>query len=91
MTRVVHVMASGEMGGGATHLLSLLPGLREQGVQCELVVGWVVDRYAQRAAPFPAQRGANRTREDLAATGMDLDLKVDIVDHHCVPRPRRSP
>ncbi len=37
--RVVHVMASGERGGGADHLTGLLPELRERGIDCAAVVG----------------------------------------------------
>jgi glycosyltransferase involved in cell wall biosynthesis len=37
--RVVHVMASGERGGGADHLAGLLPELRRVGVECVAVVG----------------------------------------------------
>jgi glycosyltransferase involved in cell wall biosynthesis len=37
--RVVHVMASGERGGGADHLAGLLPELRQRGVECLAVVG----------------------------------------------------
>lgn len=37
--RVVHVMASGERGGGADHLAGLLPELRRLGVECIAAVG----------------------------------------------------
>lgn len=37
--RVLHVMASGERGGGADHLVGLLPALRERGVDVCALVG----------------------------------------------------
>lgn len=37
--RVLHVMASGARGGGADHLLGLLPALRTQGVHVQAAVG----------------------------------------------------
>lgn len=37
--RVLHVMASGAVGGGATHLCRLLPALRELGFECEAAAG----------------------------------------------------
>lgn len=36
---VLHVMASGARGGGAEHLLGLLPALRARGIQCSAAVG----------------------------------------------------
>jgi len=36
--KVLEVMASGERGGGADHLLTLLPALRTLGVECEAAV-----------------------------------------------------
>lgn len=37
--RVLQVMASGASGGGAEHLLGLLPALARRGVECEAAVG----------------------------------------------------
>lgn len=48
--KVLEVMASGERGGGAHHLLTLLPALRALGVVCEACVsenGPLADRLVQ--------------------------------------------
>ena len=37
--RILHVMASGARGGGADHLLGLLPALAAQGLDCSALVG----------------------------------------------------
>jgi len=37
--KVLHVMASGEAGGGADHLVGLLPALKALNVKCEVAVG----------------------------------------------------
>lgn len=48
--KVLEVMASGERGGGAHHLQTLLPALRDLGVECEACVsenGPLVDRLVE--------------------------------------------
>jgi glycosyltransferase involved in cell wall biosynthesis len=48
--KILEVMASGELGGGAHHLQTLLPALRDLGVECEACVsenGPLVDRLVE--------------------------------------------
>ena len=75
--RVLHVMASAARGGGAAHLLDLLPELRRAGWDCEAAVGAVgplgadlaalgiavhpVDLMGRRLAPLRALRLARLT------------------------------
>ena len=75
--RVLHVMASGARGGGAAHLLDLLPALGRDGWDCEAAVGrdgplgaelvtlgipvHHVDLMARRLAPVRALRLARLT------------------------------
>lgn len=75
--RVLHVMASAARGGGAVHLLHLLPALRRVGWDCEAAVGadgplgadlaalgvvvHPVDLLGRRLAPLRAARLARLT------------------------------
>lgn len=75
--RVLHVMASAARGGGAAHLLTLLPALRRVGCDCEAAVGrdgplgaelaalgvavHPVDLMGRRLAPLRALRLAGMT------------------------------
>ncbi len=75
--RVLHVMASGARGGGATHVVDLLPALRRAGWDCEAAVGrdgplgadlaaldipvHHVDLLGRRLAPLRALRLARLT------------------------------
>ena len=75
--RVLHVMASGARGGGAAHLLDVLPALGGAGWDCEAAVGRdgplgaelaglgipvrYVDLMARRLAPLQALRLARLT------------------------------
>ena len=75
--RVLHVMASGARGGGATHCVDLLPALRRAGWDCEAAVGrdgplgadlaaldipvHYVDLMGRRLAPLRALRLARLT------------------------------
>ena len=57
LARVVHVMASGARGGGADHLIGLLPELRAAGLNCTALVGSdgpLCDALTARAVPTQA-------------------------------------
>ena len=58
--RVLHVMASAARGGGASHLVDLLPALRRAGWDCEAAVG--------RDGPL----GADLAALDIAVHHVDL-------------------
>ena len=82
--RVLHVMASAARGGGAAHLVDLLPALRRAGWDCEAAVGrdgplggdlaavdipvHHVDLMGRRLAPLRALRLARLT------AGLDPDV-----------------
>ncbi len=82
--RVLHVMASAARGGGAAHLVDLLPALRRAGWDCEAAVGrdgplggdlaaagipvHYVDLMGRRLAPLRALRLARLT----AGLGSDV-------------------
>jgi glycosyltransferase involved in cell wall biosynthesis len=71
--RVVHVMASGERGGGADHLTGLLPELRRVGVECIAAVGAhgpLGDRL-ERA-------GFQVSRLDLMRSRVDPQVVLDL-------------
>ena len=77
LMRVLHVMASAARGGGAAHLVDLLPALRRAGWDCEAAVGrdgplggdlgaagipvHYVDLMGRRLAPLRALRLARLT------------------------------
>ena len=67
MMRVLHVMASGARGGGADHLLGLLPELRLAGVTCLAAVG--------TDGPLAAALSA----QDFDVTGLHvMDSRVNL-------------
>ena len=86
--RVLHVMASAARGGGAAHLLDLLPALRRAGWDCEAAVGrdgplgadltalgipvHLVDLMERRLAPLRA----------LGLARLTAGLAPDIVHLH---------
>jgi len=90
MTRVVHVQKVAGISGSETHLLSLLPGLREHGFQPEMVVlhqgepgTWeFVD--AMRARGVPTRLLRLRLDVDPVAFARLVGTRAEIVHTHLV-------
>lgn len=89
MLRVLHVLPSGARGGGAAHLLGLLPALRDHGVMPLAAVGHdgpLARQLAHRGVPVAAWPSGARQSVPLAdAVGRLADFvrrqRVDVV--HC--------
>lgn len=85
--RVLHLMASGEQGGGADHLVGLLPELERLGVACEAVSsaqGPLLARLSSlglRASAFEMMQARADPRIAWGLRRLVAERHVDLV--HC--------
>ena len=78
--RVLHIMASGERGGGADHLLGVLPELVRRGVECVVAAGDngpLLAELRQRDLPVYA---IEMMRSRLHANPLMLQIPLGLED-----------
>ena len=86
--KVLEVMASGERGGGAYHLLTLLPALRALGVECEACVsenGPLADRLVELGFVvhrLPLMGSRFDPRSPVRLVNLLREVRPDLVHWH---------
>jgi glycosyltransferase involved in cell wall biosynthesis len=77
MSKVLHINGGGDLGGGKSHLVTLLPGLRKIGCEAELLVfsDGVLARECEEAG-VPVHR---LSRDRLVSPGLIVDLRDFLI------------